>query len=241
MSRTLFSAAVALLTLAVASANADILYEADFEDPPFTIGNLSGQDGWTDHSGTGTPVQVISGQAVELMMGTGSREDVNVGLGQTMGAGDIWQFAFDVTVSGSGEADTTYFAHFRDDGTGFNARVFVTGPNTGGNDFTFGIGESSSVADQFLEDFVYGREYRVTAAYNFDTGISSLSIDGNAPIFSSSAPDPGENIQTFAFRQAGGNTSMVIDNLVVQQIPEPGSMAVFGAAIAGLALIRRRK
>ena len=91
---------VALASLVVASANADIVYQADFENPPFSVGNLDGQDGWSAHSGAGNEsVQVINGQAVELLMGSGSREDVNVGLGQTMGAGDIWGFEFDVVVT----------------------------------------------------------------------------------------------------------------------------------------------
>jgi len=44
-----------------------------------------------------------------------------------------------------------------------------------------------------------------------------------------------------AFRQAGGNTSMIIDNLVVTAVPEPtaaGLLALTG--IAGLAFRRRR-
>ena len=28
------------------------LYQTDFENPPFTLGNLVGQDGWVNHSGS---------------------------------------------------------------------------------------------------------------------------------------------------------------------------------------------
>ncbi len=138
---------------------------------------------------------------------------------------------------------TTYFAHFRDDGTGFNSRIFVTAPNVAMSNFTFGIGETSSsmVAATFASDFNYGQTYRLAGSYNFDTGISFLTVDGGMAIDSTSQADPGEDIQTFAFRQAGGNTSMLIDNLVVtSNIPEPGSIGVL-AIFAGLGFVRRRK
>ena len=220
-----------------------VLYETDFEDPPFAVGGLVGQDGWANHSGSGSLIQVISGQAVETVQGSGSREDASVALGQTAVAGTIFGFAFDVTVSGTGAASTTYFAHFKDSGTGFNSRIFVTAPNSGTNDFTFAIGETSSStpASVFSTDFVYGTTYRLSGNYTFDTGISTLSVDGGTAINSSSQADPGEDLAFWAFRQSGGNTSQVIDNLIVtSNVPEPGTISVL--AVLGIAgLMRRRR
>lgn len=236
-----------LAVLSIGSmASADIvLYETDFEDPPFSVGDLVGQDGWANHSGSGSLIQVVSGQAVELVHGSGSREDASVALGQTAVAGTVFGFEFDVTVNGEGGADaqTTYFAHFKDAGTGFNSRIFVTAPNTASNNFTFGIGEtsSSSIADTFSTDFTYGTTYRLSGNYDFDTGISTLSVDGGAAINSSSQADPGEDLGFWAFRQAGGNTTLQIDNLIVtSNVPEPGTLSVL--ALLGVAgLMRRRK
>ena len=83
--------------------------------------------------------------------------------------------------------------------------------------------------------------YRIFAQYNFDTGISQMWVDSQAGgvIDSTSQADPGEDISTFAFRQAGGNTSMVIDNLNVSVVPAPGVLALLG--VAGLAARRRRR
>ena len=111
----------AVLSVASTALADFIRYETDFEDPPFTVGNLVGQDGWVNHSGSGSLIQVIAGQAVETVHGSGSREDASVSLGETAVAGTIFGFEFDVTVSGTGAATTTYFAHFKDGGTGFRA------------------------------------------------------------------------------------------------------------------------
>ena len=132
--------AVALVT---STASAGNLFNDDFNS--YANGNLAGQGGWDAHSGAGNLPPQVNGGQVFIEHGSGSREDVNHSLGDTMEAGDIWMFAFDVIVNGTDPASTTYFAHFRDDGTGFNSRVFVTAPNTGpSGDFTFGIGETSS-------------------------------------------------------------------------------------------------
>ena len=52
-------------------------------------------------------------------------------------------------------------------------------------------------------------------------------------------------IQTIAFRQAAGNTNMLIDNLSVSSIsavPEPASMLLLGVAgVGGLAFRRFRR
>lgn len=219
----------ALLVFAHTASAQVGLYATDFENPPFTTGNLVGQDGWVTHSGTGSPVQVIAGQAIELVQGSGSREDVSIDLGATMIPGAIFEFSFDVVVAGSGDATTSYFAHFKDSGTGFNSRIFVTVPNTAGNEFTFAIGETSSSAPAaaFATDFNYGQVYTLSGEYNFDTGISTLSVDGGAPIDSSTQADPGEDISTFAFRQSGGNTSMVIDDLDLNGNPVPVELMTF--------------
>ena len=240
---------VGLAVLAVGSlASADVvLYETDFENPPFTPGNLVGQDGWVNHSGSSEFIQVNSDQAAVIVQGGGSREDASVSLGQTAFPGTIFGFEFDVTVSnnvdGVSDATTTYFAHFKDDGTGFNSRIFVTAPNTVGNNFTFGIGETSSstIASTFDTDFSFGTTYRLSGNYDFDSGISTLSVDGGTAIDSTSQADPGENLQFWAFRQSGGNTTQVVDNLIVtSNVPEPGSVGVL-ALFGIVGLMRRRR
>lgn len=233
----------------VGAAQAEtLLYQTDFENPPFALGDLVGQGGWAAHSGTGSAIQVVTGssQAVELVQGSGSRQDANVDLGHTLGAGEAFTFSFDVIINGIADASTVYFAHFKDDGTGFNSRIFVTAPNTASQNFTFGIGETSSstIASTFASDFVFGQLYTLSGSYDFDTGISLLTVDGFGTIDSTSQADPGEDLSAFAFRQSGGNTSMIIDNLsvgLVTPVPVPAAAWLLGSALLGLAGLRKRR
>ena len=175
-------------------------------------------------------IQVVAGQAVELVHGGGSREDASVDLGMTIGlANGVFLFEFDVTVTGAADATTTYFAHFKDGGTGFNSRIFVTAPNIATQDFTFGIGETSSLtpAATFATDFDYGTTYTLSGSYTSSTGISTLSVDGGTAIDSTSQADPGEDLRFFAFRQSGGNTTQTIDNVVIEADPVPVELLGF--------------
>lgn len=236
MKKILVLAAMLAVTM-VSRANGDILLSENFDYPD---GRLVGQGGWANHSGTGTFINVNSG-SIGLAQGGGSREDANVALGRTMAAGDIWRFAFDVTVNGTAAATDVYFAHFKDDGTGFNARVFVAAPTQGGN-FTFGIseGQQGESIVKFSTDFNYGTTYRVFAEYNFDTGNSSLWINDPSTVITSTGADIGQAMSAFAFRQAAGNTSMVIDNLVVTAVPEPSALLLVGSVL-GAGFLRRRR
>lgn len=227
-----------LLGVLSSSASADIVLSEDFSYGDGDLTTVSGSL-WANHSGTGNPVQVNSG-AVVLEHGGGSREDVNRGLGAVMGSGDIWRFEFDVTVSGTGDATDTYFAHFKDDATGFNARAFVAAPVSGG-DFTFGISEGSSVDTTFATDFSYDTTYRLFAEYNFDTGLSAMWIDDPSTTIFSTNADIGQGMTSMAFRQAGGNTTMTIDNLVVTAVPEPSSFALLSLFGMGMVGYRRRR
>lgn len=213
------------------------LFTTGFDSPVYSDGNLVGQDGWANHSGSGSFIQVsntASDGFITLENGSGSREDANIDLGDTMEAGDIWSASFDITVSDfSGDA---YFAHFKDDGTGFNGRIFLVDAVDGG-DFNFGISEGSSSEANFASDFTFGTTYRPTVTYNFDTGLSTLTIGSDS--ISSVNADIGEDISQFAFRQAGGTLNATIDNLTV--VPEPSAAGILALTAAGFLGLRRRR
>jgi hypothetical protein len=242
MSLRLLAAAIVTAGLLTAPASAEIIFSDDFSYPD---GNLTDTANWAAHSGAGAKAIQVAGGEITLEQSAGSGEDVSRLLGRTMSAGEIFRFSFDITVNGTGPANTTYFAHFKDDGTGFNARTFVAAPSAGG-DFTFGIGETSgSTPDSlFSTDFSYGTTYRLFAQYDYDAGLSTMWIDDPSTTISSTSVDAMQGMSAMAFRQSTGNTTMVIDNLVVESIsavPEPGSFAVLGLAAAGLVVRRRRK
>ena len=91
------------------SASAALFYNETFSYPD---GNLVGNGGWANHSGTGTFIQVSSG-TVSTTAGAGSREDANRTTGSTLGQGQTWYAGFDLTeIAPSGTLAEDYFASF---------------------------------------------------------------------------------------------------------------------------------
>lgn len=251
MKKTLFFS-TAVLAVSLLESQASILYKDSFDT--YTDGNLVGQGVWAAHSGAGNKPVQVSGGAITLQQSSGSGEDVNADVGATIGAGDTWYYAFDVSVSGS--SNSIYFAHFLQGSTSFEGRLFVTPPNAPGDDYTFGLsGTSSTVQTTWGTDLTYGSTHRVVVSYDYDTMGVSLWVDP-ADQSSTSISDTGsfqDAVTAIAFRQTspGDTGSQVIDNLVVATtftealtgVPEPSTLAL--AALGGFALLgfglKRRK
>lgn len=240
---------VLVAALVVTTANAALVTLTEtFESYP--LGNLYGNDGWTAHSGTtANIIQIISdngptfpGEKAVLLNMPGSGQDVNVALGTTMAAGDLWYYAFDMKTTTN---DTTYFAHFRT-GTSFGPRLDLQASGSGFNFGFEGISTYSAVYETNVRNV--GQWYRVVCGYDFNTGTEYLWVnpapgDVGTPIvtgtiFASNA------FTSFALRQNTSTAQITIDNIVVSSnfaeaaTPEPTSVMLLGLGIAGL--LRRR-
>lgn len=232
---------IAALSGLTSTAAAEVLVDEDFNYANGALTTVSGGT-WTAFSGAGNnPVQV-SNQAITLVQGSGSREDVSISLGDTIGTGEVWYAGFDVTVSGA--SSTVYFAFFRGDNLDFRGRLYVTGPANLG--YRLAVGESSSITATWGSDLNFGQTYRVMLAYNFDAGTTRMWVDptseGDAHI-TSTAFTPFA-VKNFSFRQADATSTQIIDNLIVstsfaEAVPEPGSLALLG--LGGLLACRRRR
>lgn len=231
------------------AANAQILVNDNFNRPDGSlVGTIPtpGPGGtWASHSGTLGDLLISGGQAV-VQHGTPS-EDANVSFA-LQGAGMITA-SFDITVNDDtvigGGTDFEYFAHFMQVGSfDFYSRLDIVPANVAGpgNDFTLGIATVASTAETvFPTDFSYNTPINVTLGYDWGTGLSSVTVGGTT-IFSSTAV-LGASIDAFALRQSdsSNNETILVDNLVVTQVPEPSSVALGMLGVASLALARWRR
>lgn len=229
-------AALVLLGSQHKQATAVVLFQDDFS---YSDGNLVGNGSWDAHSASGQePVQVVAGQMVLTQENVaGGEEDVEHPLSQFAAAGDTFYYAFDVVVNqfpDSNLVNQGYFAHFSVDAlpaseSFFGARTFIrSSPSGVDGDYTFGLRTNSGSSPVHFEvGFLLGQSYRVVAAYDYDSGDSTLWIDPTSES-SLSISEPNLSIATdedysqfpidrINFRQGGGtgDTTQTIDNLIV--------------------------
>jgi len=248
-------------TLALVGATATVAHGTVLVNDSFTYanGNLVTQDppiggAWAAHSGAASvPVQVTGGAAV-IAQGAGSREDVNTAFegGETASAGETFYAAFDLTIADPAATIVDVnFAHFLAGTTTFDGRLWVTAPTTAG--YRLALSNDNSITDADGEvrtaDLAFGTTYRVVTSYNFDAKTSSIWIDPTTSTAPLTATDPGfsDAVASYAFRQAAGNTTQTVDNLIVATtpeevgvtVPEPTSLAAVG--LGAMALLRRRR
>lgn len=190
------------------------------ENFDYADGSLAGNSAWTASGGTPGDLLVTSGQAV-VQHGTPS-EDLFLPFEPI--AGNIY-FRFDFSVPDLGTpipgTDNEYFAHFKDTGFGFSARVDIV-PPSGAGDFSVGIASVASTADAVWgTDLTYGTTYRVTVRYDQVNNIAQLWVDasaeGDTSILGADEADPGVAVVSFGLRQSDSNLNeaILIDNLVI--------------------------
>lgn len=192
-----------------------------FDDFTYADGSLVPNGGWMNNGGTAGDLLVSGGQAV-VQHGVPS-EDVIIPF--TPVSGKIY-FGLDFSVVDPGGpiagGDYEYFAHLKDDGFGFRARLDIVPAAAG--DFTVGISTGTSTAQAtWATDLSYGTTYRAIVMYDQDANIAQLWIDANieadTSILGTDDADPGDVMEAFALRQSDSslNETVFIDNLVVSQ------------------------
>jgi hypothetical protein len=201
------------------------------DDFSYPDGDLVGQGGWAAHSGAGNlPVQVTGGE-VYIVMGGGSREDVNKGFAaQAADATTYACFKFRVlSPFGDPVVSSEYFGHFYPGSTLFRSRVSIN-PDPAGGDFALGLNTTSnslSPITLWAGSLSYGTTYRVVHSYDAATGDSELwlnPVDETSASITSVNPDPGGtgdsagiSVSAYAWRQSSEAFTVVTDDLSVGQ------------------------
>lgn len=228
---------------------ADVIVFDNFDYPD---GSLVGNGGWANHSGNDGDLQVLNNQVV-IQHGTPS-EDANLAF--TSITGDIF-YGLDFSVSASSAitgTDHEYFAHFKDGGFNFSARLDVVAATAGG-DYTVGIASDDGVADAiWATDLTFDTTYRAVVRYDQVNNIAELWVDAtvssDTSILGDDKDDPGDTVSQIALRQSDSdlNETVTVDGLVVgsrfedvvNAVPEPSSGIVLMAFATGMFVRRRR-
>lgn len=185
--------------------------------------NPSGTSPWQHHSPTSTnffEVQVIGGKA---LISQTNAEDVNAVLtnspfgptsGVTLYAGFTVNFSALPSVAGE------YFAHFKDSGSTFRAKVFASRTDAATNMFRLSIANAANSATfgQVAQDLSLDTTYTVVIRYDCATGESELWVNPTSEASPSvTATDPPLTMVTtsFALRESSGMGTLFVDDLKV--------------------------
>lgn len=214
------------------------------EDFNYTIGDSLTGHIWTKHSGTGQTIFVLSssltyagypssgiGNHVDVQGGSGSREDVNVGIDSLSNNGDVLYYSFLVNAA-SADATAGYFIHIGNRTsptafTSFAARVFVQ--DVAGN-LRFGI-SNTSTSTMGTTDFSFGTTYLVFVKYTINTGgadecklwvfSSGVPLDetsAGTPEVTNNATNGQDLINAIAMRQGSQALTVSVDGIRVSTI-----------------------
>lgn len=226
-----------LILLPLTFSSGQILVE-DFNYP---VGDSLTGHIWTKHSGTGQTIFVESGSLtyggypssgigndINLQGGSGSREDVNVGIDSHYVNGATVYFSFLVSVD-SASTTADYFMHIGNRTspttfTSFAARVFVQ--NDAG-DLKFGI-SNTSTSQMGSSSFSFNTTYLIFVKYTIDTGGADECklwvFNTGVPIDEASAGTPevtnnstnGQDIiNAIGMRQGSQAYSILVDGIRV--------------------------
>lgn len=208
----------------------------------------SGTGFWGLHSGT-NGVEVVNGKV--LMSGTNSA-DVSAFLtnfpfaasGPNSGFVFYSRFIVNYGTLPSGNGGD-YFAHFRDTGTTFRARVFGLTNGAAAGKYRIGISSGGFTTTGFPTDLSLNTDHVVITRYNLSTGESTLWVDPaseSSPSLAATDTVTPTTIYTYSLRENAGIGTLTLDDLIVGSSfsdvfvslapnPEPLKIAVSGANV----------
>lgn len=234
---------VAFLLALATSAPADLLFQEDFSYANGLTTNVA-VGTWLHHSGAGD--SFVTNGALQV---NGARsEDINHQLGSLYSTGTLY-YSLSLRVTSLPNNTGTYIAHFMNTSAGTHVdRLWIrtNGVATAGN-FVIGVGNNSAVSTVWGSDLSLNTDYLVVVGANLSTDQIQLWV--NPSDFSSLSVTVTDaafvNPDAFAFRQASGGGSVLVDSVAVGTdfnsvvVPEPGTLAFVG--LGAVAFWARRK
>jgi len=222
--RKLVLVGAALVSLWAASlTRADVIFSDSFNYPDGALVNGSAGT-WVHHNPSGSAtgeVQVVSGR---VFLSQTNSEDVNAQLaGQPYFATNstVLYASFTVNFRSLPTGNNgSYFAHFKDSGTGFRDRLYVATNGATAGTFRVGLANSdNSVPSVFLAtNLNLNTDYALVTRYVLSNATSTVWLNPGAesdPGITATDAATGITITSFALRESSGMGSLFFDNLVV--------------------------
>lgn len=221
----------AVLALYTTVAHATVIYSTGFENPPFTLGALNGQNGWSTFGNANVIVQnsiVKSGsQAIEIDAGTNQSGPLHH---DSPGAGVVVSIQADIYLASSSNETAWQFGVYN----GFGGINILT------NGELQILTPAFPVTGPLVSRDVWNN-YRID--YNEVTGQFNVFLNGaavatNEPMFSGFSYSFA-TLNSFGY--TGANDRAFMDNFSVSTVPEPSSLMLLCSGLVGLAGVIRRK
>jgi len=175
---------------------------------------------WTTYSGTTGQVKVVSGR---IFLSKANTEDVHAALaGQPYAStsGAILYVSFKINYTNLPSSAGSYFAEFKDGGTGFRARIFAQTAGAASGAFRIGISNAgSSPTAVFNADLQTNTDYTIVARLAVSNVVSTLwlnpAAETNAGVTATDSASAA-TITSFGFREDG--PSGTIGNFFVDDL-----------------------
>jgi|HubBroStandDraft_6_1064221.scaffolds.fasta_scaffold01041_4 hypothetical protein len=232
-----------VMFMATPAMHAGTIYSTGFENPPFTLGPLAGQDGWQVFGPTFVDVQsnvVYAGsQAVWV---DGSAASQSGPYHSDFSTGPLVGLSAYIYLGSSSTQSSWQFA-----GLGSGLFPFIGGIDTNPSTNNIALITAGFPVVGTLSRDTWHNVYFVfdftTQQYNF--WLDGTQLGTNVPFCGDNGPCLGEHVSSYGTgffdTFGGGNDSGYMDNYSVSSVPEPSSIALFGSGILGLAAVLKRR
>jgi hypothetical protein len=214
--KIVFCIATFLLS-AILSGAAPLLNDS-FNYPDGSLVTAAGSP-WTTYNGTSGQIKVISGR---MFLSKANTEDVHTALaGQPYAStsGAILYVSFKINYTNLPSSAGSYFAEFKDGGTGFRARIFAQTAGAASGAFRIGIANAGSSPSAFNADLQTNTDYTIVARLAVSNVVSTLWLNPTAETNAGvTATDTTSalTITSYGFREDG--SSGTIGNFFVDDL-----------------------
>jgi len=248
-----------MATVALPAAHAAILYSTSFENPPFTLGPIAGQDGWNV---VGSGISVVENSFAktgsQAVFVDGGTPDQSGPYHSDFSTGPLLDVSADIAIFTSSTQSEWQFAAL-----GSGLFPFIGGIDVFPDNSFVALTAGFPVLGTFPRATAFDSTawHHIDLLFNFPAQTYNIALDGttlasNLPFCGDNGPCAGAPVSSYSdgyfdsFGQStfggtpGTNDAGYLDNYRVANVtgvPEPSSMILLVIGLAGICIGLRRK